>query len=119
MSTIAEIEFRVRSLEQWRDKVDEDRGVIMGELGEIRGTQQAILGQLTALSEKLDDRPSRVELQNAMKSPRSSMRPKLTEMEVMGPWGLKLRLFGVSGIVILLIATLLVTAVTLLLLGRH
>lgn len=113
-----EIEFRVRALEHWRDKVDEDRGVIMGELGGIKGTQQAILEQLAALSAKLDERPSRLEFQNAMK-PRSSARPKLTEMEVQGPWGWKFRLFGVSGIIIFLVAALLVAAATLVLLGRH
>lgn len=116
MLTLQEIEFRVRSLEQWRDKVDEDRGVIMGELGEIRGTQQAILSQLTALSDKLDDRPSRVEME-AMKKSRS-LFPALTKMEVEGPWNLKFKLFGVSGITIVVVLSVIAAATTLLLLGH-
>jgi len=117
MTTLQEIEFRVRSLEQWRDKVDEDRGVIMGELGEIRGTQQAILAQLTALSDKLDDRPSRVEME-AMQKKSRSLFPALTKMEVEGPWNLKFKLFGVSGITIVVVLSVIAAATTLLLLGR-
>jgi len=109
---------RVDQLERWRDKIDEERGVIMGDLGEIKGILSVFKDTLRDISEKLGERPSRVEMQAAMK-PRGSLFPKITEMEVIGPWNIKFRLFGVSGIVIFLALALIVAAVTLIFLTRH
>lgn len=115
------IEFRVAALERWRDKVDEERGVIMGELGEVKGMLSAVSEQLSeqlqGISARLDERPSRVEMEAFQKKQRHSIFPQITQMEVEGPWNMKFRLFGVSGIVIV-IAIAVIAAVVLKLLGK-
>lgn len=105
---------RIGALERWRDAVDEERGKFMAELGEIKGytkvlpTQMtAITDRLSAIEEKLDERPSRTEFKEAERQIQS-IRAKaakgiFSKMKVTGPGNMSFELFGVSGIVIVLV----------------
>lgn len=121
---------RLDALERWRDNVDQERGTIMGDLGTIRGLLEGlkedfvdVRGRLAAIEDKLEDRPSRAEMQKLDRNV-ESLRAKAkdskfrgwTRLEVKGPGGLTFKLFGFSGATIVLVVFLAVVVVTLVLL---
>ena len=110
---------RIGALERWRDAVDEERGAIMGDLGEIKGFMKGLPGQMMSIEnrlanieEKIEERPSRTEFQEAERQI-ESIRAKskvglLSKLEVTGPAGMSFKLFGVSGVTIVLVFFLIV-----------
>jgi hypothetical protein len=121
--------FRIDALERWRDKVDDERGTIMGDLGMIRGLLEGlkedfddVKTRLSHIEDKLEERPSRAEIQRLdrdVDSLRAKANNKIrgwTKFEVTGPGGMKFKLLGVSGVTIVLVLLLAVIGVTLILL---
>jgi archaellum component FlaC len=118
------IDRRLSALERWRDVIDNERGQIMGELGEIKGlmsgvgTQMAgIVTQLEGIREQLEERPSRSEYKETERQI-ESIRAKtttglLSKLEVTGPGGMTFKLFGVSGVTIVLVFFLIVMILAL------
>jgi hypothetical protein len=121
---------RLDALERWRDKVDDERGTIMGDLGMIRGLLEGIKDdfadvktRLSNIEDKIEERPSRTEIQKLDRDI-DSLRAKAkdskirgwTKFEVTGPGGMKFKLLGVSGVTIVLVLLLAVIGVTLILL---
>lgn len=117
---------RLSSLERWREAIDFERGQIMRELGEMKGlmegvgTQMSGVGtqmsdvvrQLEGIREQLEERPSRTEFKETERQIQS-IRAKskvglLSKLEVTGPGGLSFKLFGVSGVTIVLVFLLIV-----------
>ncbi len=130
---------RLDVIERRLDAVDEERGVIMHDLGELRGLFTAVRdqirdqttflsrqlseqialvnGRLDGIEDKLDERPSQVELQkieSALTRGIESVRAKaklktpLSELEV--KFGKNtFKLLGFSGVTIVLTLLLLVT----------
>lgn len=122
---------RISALERWRDVIDNERGQIMGELGEIKGlmtgvgTQMAgIVSQLEGIREQLEERPSRTEYKETERQI-ASIRAKgkeleaktsvglLSKLEVTGPGGMTFKLFGVSGVTIVVVFFLIVMILAL------
>lgn len=122
---------RIDALERWRDKVDDERGTIMGDLGMIRGLLEGlkddfgdVKDRLDNIEAKLEERPSRAEIQKLdrdVTSLRAKANDKIrgwTKLEVKGPGGLQFKLLGVSGVTIVLVLLLAVIVVTLILLFK-
>jgi hypothetical protein len=114
---------RVTSLERWREAVDLERGTIMHDLGSINATLTAVQhtteaqsthmdelrdlieDRFNSLRDLIEERPSRTELDRDLTSIRAKAKgpiAALSEFEITGPGNVKLRLFGVSGITIVL-----------------
>lgn len=120
---------RISALERWRDLVDGERGQIMRELGEIKGLMTGVGTQMTSMTsqlegivEKLEGRPSRTEF-NETERQIASIRAKsttglLSKLEVTGPGGMTFKLFGVSGVTIVLVFFLIVVIFALWLLKK-
>ena len=125
---------RLAALERWRDTVDNERGTIMGDIGYMRGMLESLsstmtanfreLGErLTAIENQLDERPSRAELKTAegqiksaerqIESIRAKTKGGLTKFEITGPGNFSFKLFGVSGVTIVLVVFLLALLVAL------
>lgn len=115
---------RISALERWRDLVDGERGQIMRELGEIKGLMSGVgiqmtnmNGQLEGIVAKLEERPSRTEFKETERQI-ASIRAKsttglLSKLEVTGPGGMTFKLFGVSGVTIVLVFFLIVIILAL------
>lgn len=122
---------RITALEKWRDAIDSERGLIMHDLGELKGlmegvgnqmtgvgTQMAgIVGQLEGIKEQLEERPSRTEFKETNRQI-ESIRAKsttglLSKLEVTGPGGMTFKLFGVSGVTIVFVFFLIVVVFAL------
>lgn len=115
---------RLSSLERWRDIVDGERLQIAGELGEIKGLMTGVSTQMTNINsqlagivERLEERPSRTEFKEAERQI-ASIRAKstadlLSKLEVTGPGGMTFKLFGVSGVTIVLVFFLIVVILAL------
>lgn len=128
---------RLAALERWRDTVDAERGTIMGEMGRFGAVLEAIKEQstgfegrfdrfarsietrLAAIEDKLEERPSRAEFMQTRRdvdSIRAKAKwPRFSRLEVEGPANLKFRLWGVSGVTIVLALLLIVALIALLL----
>jgi len=117
---------RLDALERWRDQVDSERGTIMGDLGEVRGLLSGLRQDvaevktvLTSIQERLEDRPSRAEMQKIDRdvgSLRAKAENKIrgwTKLKVSGPAGLKFELLGVSGVTIVVVFFLIALLIAL------
>lgn len=122
------LERRVSRLEDWRDEVDKERGQIMRELGEISTTLtllqpalNTIAKQVQDIHDAMADRPSNTdfkELENDIRSIRAKAKVPLSEMEILGPLGWKIKLLGFSGITLIVLTTIGVMVLTLWLLRK-
>lgn len=141
-ASMMQIDARLEALERWRDAVDDERGTIMRELGEFKGLltgvrdqirdqttamsrelsvqMQLVNGRLDGIEDKLDERPSQVELQKlesqlsrSVESIRAKTRPKLSEIEIRLSKDRSIKLFGFSGLTIVVTTLLLVTLAAL------
>ncbi len=118
---MSDLERRVSRLEDWRDKVDEERGAIMAELSALKTTLSIIQPQLTIIGKQVQeiydamaDRPSHAdlkELESDIKSIRAKAKVPLSELEVLGPMGWKFKLLGFSGITVVAVLTLAVAGI--------
>lgn len=120
MNGYQELERRVDRLEAWRDRVDEERGIIMRELGELTVLCTSIRDQMKEVAEKLEERPSQTEFKVIERSI-ESMRAKAREdntirskatvklFELTGPFGWKFKSLGFSGITIILVVSIIVS----------
>lgn len=124
--TEADYDRRLLSLERWREAIDFERGQIMGDIGEMKGLMKGvgvqiagvgtqmtdIVKQLEGIKEQLEERPSRTEFKETERQI-ASVRAKattglLSKLEVTGPGGMTFKLFGVSGVTIVLVLFLIV-----------
>jgi len=141
-ASLLQIDARLEALERWRDAVDDERGTIMRELGEFKGLLtgvrdqirdqttalsrefsaqvQLVNGRLDSIEDKLDERPSQAELQKveaqlsrSLDSIRAKTKPKLSEIEIQISKDRRIKLFGFSGVTIVVTTLLLVTLAAL------
>ena len=119
---------RLAAIERWRDTVDTERGTIMRDLGYIGGTIESLstkmsdhfkeLGErLAAIEDQLNERPSRAEFKSAerqIESIRAKTKGGFTKFEITGPKNFAMKLFGVSGVTIVVVVFLLFVLVAVL-----